>query len=68
MNYEEEHGWKIVIEENGTQRKTYLIATIPTTYCTKIGLGLNPALHEEKLANNSLSHGTEVDVNKRMKL
>lgn len=56
----------MLIEKNGKQGKTYLIDTIPTTYCTRIGLGSNPGLREQKLANNSLSHGTEDDVNKRM--
>ena len=34
---------------------------MPTTCYTDIGLGSNPGLREEKLANNSLSHGTEED-------
>ena len=57
----------MLVEKNGKLRKHDLIATIPTTCCTKIFLGANKGLREEKLANNSLCHGTEEDINKRMK-
>jgi hypothetical protein len=56
----------MLIEENGNQKKSYLIVTIPTTDFTQIGLGSNPGLRYEKLANNSPSHGTEGDDNRRM--
>jgi hypothetical protein len=56
----------MLIDENGNQRKSFLIATIPTTNCTQIGLGSKPGLRDEKLANNSLSHGTEEDDSRRM--
>jgi hypothetical protein len=48
----------IQMGENGsTLRKSCPNATLATKNPTLLGLELNPAFHDERLATNSLSHG-----------
>ena len=58
-----EHWWSDTDKKKyNTLRKTCTNATLTTINPTWSGLGLNPDLHSDRPATNSLTHGTALNI------